>query len=70
MKETIKKADSFLINVSMFQCFNKEACRNPFPSHCFLSGSWYVSQQRVYYHAILKHMFNVLDIKPLIIVIY
>ena len=42
----------------------KEACNTPFTSRCLLGGSWYVSQQRVYYQAFLKHEFSVLDIKP------
>ena len=46
----------------------KEAFRIPFPSLCFLVVSWYVSLQRVHYQAFLKHVFIVLDIKPVMIV--
>ena len=41
-----------------------EAWKNNVPSRWLLSGSWYVSHQRVHYQAFLKHKFIVLDIKP------
>ena len=43
---------------------HKEAYKYIFPSRCLLSGSWYVSQQRVHYQAFFKQGFSVLDIKP------
>ena len=45
----------------------KEACMMFFATFCLLSGSWYVSHQRIHYQAFHKNMFSVLDIKPLMI---
>ena len=40
------------------------------PTHCLLSDSWYVSQQRVHHQAILKYWLSVLVIKPVMKVTY